>query len=381
MLKLIWIFIIAAAVSGLMTPVAIRIAPLIGAMDIPKDNRRIHKKPMPRFGGIAIFAGALAGFAYISPLTQQTRGLLVGAILILILGVADDIRGLKPKEKLAGQIICAAVAWFFTIRILGMANLFGGAYISFSVPVSFAVTVLWIVAITNTINLIDGLDGLAAGISCIACITISYTSYMTYNMKSCFILIALAGSCMGFLAWNFYPAKIFMGDAGAMLIGYLLSTVSLIGEYPTKGTTLFATITPLLILALPVFDTVFAVIRRAASHKPIMRADKGHLHHRIMAMGFGQRRTALALYSISAIMGMAGILWTIDRRLEALVLFMVGAVLIVVFMGIGIIDKNHSGNYGSIHGSPVEPPADYSSAPAFGTVRPRSNERTKGGAE
>jgi UDP-GlcNAc:undecaprenyl-phosphate GlcNAc-1-phosphate transferase len=339
MSRLIWVFLVAAAVTAAATPLAILIAPKIGAMDIPKDNRRMHKKPIPRFGGIAIFLGIAVGFISIAPLSQQTRGLLVGAVMILLLGIVDDLKDISAKVKLAGQIICAGVAWFFTIRILGMANLFGGAYISFSPPVSFIVTVLWIVAITNTINLIDGLDGLAAGITCIACFTIAYSSGLNPLSRTCLLSVSIAGACVGFLVWNMYPAKIFMGDAGSQLLGYLLSTVSLIGDYPTKGTTLFAAIVPMLILALPIFDTMFAIVRRAVSHKPIMKADKGHLHHRIMAMGFGQRRTVLALYCISAIMGIAGILWTSHKRMEALVLTMIAMCLIVVFLGIGLHHK------------------------------------------
>ena len=366
MSRLIWVFLIAAAVTAAATPLAILIAPKIGAMDIPKDNRRMHKKPIPRFGGIAIFLGIVVGFISIAPLSQQTRGLLVGAVMILLLGIVDDLKDISAKVKLAGQIICAGVAWFFTIRILGMANLFGGAYISFSPPVSFLVTVLWIVAITNTINLIDGLDGLAAGITCIACFTIAYSSGLNPLSRTCLLSVSIAGACVGFLVWNMYPAKIFMGDAGSQLLGYLLSTVSLIGDYPTKGTTLFAAIVPMLILALPIFDTMFAIVRRAVSHKPIMKADKGHLHHRIMAMGFGQRRTVLVLYSISAIMGIAGILWTIHRRLESFALALIAAVLIIVFLGIGIVNKKPENTIDE------HAPVSYADAPAFGKKKPLS---------
>ncbi|MCR4804057.1 MAG: undecaprenyl/decaprenyl-phosphate alpha-N-acetylglucosaminyl 1-phosphate transferase, partial [Clostridia bacterium] len=211
--------------------------------------------------------------------------------------------------------------------------------IAFPKAIAFLVTVLWIVGITNTINLIDGLDGLAAGITCIACLSVAYTAYVTNREETCTIILALAGATLGFLLWNFYPAKIFMGDAGSMLLGYLLASVSLIGDKPTKGTTLFATIIPILILALPIFDTAFAIVRRMANHRPIMQADKGHLHHRIMAMGFGQRRTVLALYSISAIMGVAGVMWTIHVRLACAVLTATAGMLIFIFLGIGIVHE------------------------------------------
>ena len=334
-------FLTALLVTAVLTPVAIKIAPKIGAVDVPKDNRRMHKKPIPRFGGIAIYLGALVGFIRLGVWNAQTIGLLVGSTCILLLGIYDDIKGLRPKVKLAGQIACAAILYFNTIQIRGMANVlpWGPWYIAFPKVIAFLVTVIWIVGITNTINLIDGLDGLAAGITCIACLSVAYTAYVTNREETCMLILGLAGATMGFLIWNFHPAKIFMGDAGSMLLGYLLASVSLIGDKPTKGTTLFATIIPILILALPIFDTAFAIIRRMANHKPVMQADKGHLHHRIMAMGFGQRRTVLALYSISTIMGVAGILWTLHVRLACGVLTATAGMLIFIFLGIGIVHE------------------------------------------
>ena len=334
-------FLLALLVTAVTTPIAIKVAPKIGAVDVPKDNRRMHKRPIPRFGGVAIYLGMLVGFFRLGEWNDQTLGLLVGSTCILVLGFADDIRGLQPKVKLAGQIFCAAILYFFTIQIRGMANVlpWGPWYIAFPKVIAFLVTVVWIVGITNTINLIDGLDGLAAGITCISCLSVAYTAYVTDREVTCLLTLALAGATLGFLIWNFYPAKIFMGDAGSMLLGYLLASVSLIGDKPTKGTTLFATIIPILILALPIFDTAFAIVRRVANHKPIMQADKGHLHHRIMAMGFGQRRTVLALYSISAIMGVAGILWTLHVRLACAVLTLTAGMLIIIFLGIGIVHE------------------------------------------
>ena len=334
-------FFLALIVTAVTTPLAIKIAPVIGAVDVPKDDRRMHKRPIPRFGGVAIYLGVLVGFFRLGDWNDQVLGLLVGSTLILLLGVIDDIKGLRPRVKLAGQIACAAILYFFTIQIRGMANVlpWGPWYIAFPKVIAFLVTVVWIVGITNTINLIDGLDGLAAGITCISCLSVAYTALVTDREVTCMLILGLAGATMGFLIWNFYPAKIFMGDAGSMLLGYLLASVSLIGDKPTKSTTLFATIIPILILALPIFDTAFAIVRRMANHKPIMQADKGHLHHRIMAMGFGQRRTVLALYSISAIMGVAGILWTLHVRLACGVLAVIAGTLIFIFLGIGIVHE------------------------------------------
>lgn len=334
-------FLLSLLITAVATPVAIKVAPKIGAVDVPRDNRRMHKRPVPRFGGAAIYLGVLAAFFRLGEWNDQALGLLVGSTCILVLGIADDIRGLSPKVKLGGQVLCAAILYFFTIQIRGMANIlpWGPWYIAFPGIIAFLVTVVWIVGITNTINLIDGLDGLAAGITFISCLSVAYTAYVTDRAVTCQLILGLAGATLGFLIWNFYPAKIFMGDAGSMLLGYLLASVSLIGDKPTKGTTLFATIIPILILALPIFDTAFAIVRRVANHKPIMQADKGHLHHRIMAMGFGQRRTVLALYSISAIMGVAGVLWTLHVRLACAVLTLIAGMLIVIFLGIGIVHE------------------------------------------
>jgi UDP-GlcNAc:undecaprenyl-phosphate GlcNAc-1-phosphate transferase len=343
---LLSVFVIAALVTAITTPLAIRLAPLIGAMDVPGDNRRVHGKPIPRLGGVAIYLGIMVSFYRLLPWSEQIFGIVLGGTFLLAIGIYDDIKSLNPRAKLAGQILCALVIFFFSVQIRGMTNLLpvGPHYLIFPTWLSLIVTVFWVVGITNTVNLIDGLDGLAAGIVCIACLSVAYTSAMSGRLGTAYIILAVAGATLGFLLFNFYPAKIFMGDGGSMLLGFMLASVSLVGDTPTKGTTLFATVIPVMILALPIFDTLFAIVRRMVNKKPIMQADKGHLHHRIMAMGFGQRRTVLALYSISAIMGVAGILWSSEMKLEALALFLVASCLIIIFLGIGIVDAGIEAN-------------------------------------
>ena len=335
------VFLLAVVVTALATPLCILIAPKIGAMDIPKDKRRVHKKPIPRFGGFAIYLGMLTGFFRLGNMSEQMLGIIGAATLIMIIGIVDDIKGVPAKIKLVGQIICAVLLWFSTLRFSGMANFFsfGPDYIVFPVWLSMAVTVFWIVAIINTINLIDGLDGLAAGVVLIACLSIAYIADYTDRPDTCIIILAVAGACAGFLFYNFNPARIFMGDSGSMLLGLLLASVSLVGDTPTKSVTLFSATVPVMLLILPIFDTSFAIVRRTVKHRPIFEADKGHLHHRIMAMGFGQRRTVLVLYSISGIMAVAGILWTMRMKGQALVLALIAGVLIFIFLGIGI-DEN-----------------------------------------
>ncbi len=342
-------FLVAAAITILLTPLAIRIAPKIGAMDIPKDNRRMHKEPLPRFGGTPLFIAIMATFLIFLDVDNQVRGLLIGSCLIYALGLIDDFVDLNPWIKLCGQILSALVLWFNTIQINGMANFlpFGPEYIVFPNWLSICITVFWIVGISNAINLIDGLDGLAAGITCIACIVVSYTAAYTGRSETSVMMLAVAGATFGFLFFNFNPAKIIMGDSGALLLGYLLASVSLYGVAPTKSTTLFSVIIPIFILALPIFDTSFAIVRRAVNHRPIMEGDKSHLHHKIVALGIGVRRAVITLYSISAIMGVAGILWTMKLKWEALILAFIAGTLVMTFLGIELPKKRRdelSGN-------------------------------------
>ena len=333
-------FFLAAAITVILTPIAIKLAPKIGAMDVPKDGRRMHDHPVPRFGGLGIFIGMLVAILICVPRTEgllgaaQVKGFLAGAAVIVIVGIIDDLKGLSPKQKLIGQVLAAIVPCMFSVRIFAISNFFGEGYFEFPDWFSIIVTIIWIVGIINTINLIDGLDGLAAGVSLISCIAVAYTSYLAGRPETCELVLAIAGAAFGFLLFNFHPAKIFMGDAGSMLLGYCLATMSLIGVSSTKGTVLFVSLIPIIILALPIFDTAFAIVRRVANHKPITVGDKGHLHHRIMALGIGQRRAVIALYCISAIMGVAGILWTMRMRIQAIVLAVIGATLIWVFLGV-----------------------------------------------
>ncbi len=326
------IFIVALIISFALTPLAIKIAPKIGAVDIPKDDRRMHTKTMPRFGGIAIYFGSMIAFAFFLPGTTDERmtGIAIGATLILIMGIVDDIRGLSAKVKLVGQIACACILYASSVRISFISDPFGEGLIEFHWAVSLIVTVMWIVGITNTINLIDGLDGLAAGVSFIATVAIAYIAYIHGRYEICMAFMALAGSCLGFLPWNFHPAKIFMGDGGALYLGFMIAAISVMS--PMKSATVIATILPIFVLALPILDTAMAILRRLKNGRPIMEADKGHLHHRIMNVGMGQKRTVLTLYCISGIMGVAAILISRDLFIDALLLIAIATTLIYVFM-------------------------------------------------
>lgn len=328
---------LAFVISCLLTPLSIRVASKIGAMDVPKDNRRMHKKAMPRFGGMAIFAGTEISLVVFCHSDPEVITILIGGVLIYAVGVADDLRGIPAKLKFLLQILCAAIIYIGGIRIDFIKNpLFGlmgddcPLYIHFPLALSLIITVIWIVGITNTINLIDGLDGLASGVAAIASAYISYAAVLSGQYGVGLAMIAVTGGALGFLPFNFHPAKTFMGDSGSLYLGFMIASISVLGS--TKGATLIVTIVPFLALGLPIFDTVFAIIRRWINGTPIMEADKGHVHHRIMNTGIGQRRTVLIMYCISAIMGMVSVMVVRREMLEALILTAVGAILLCVFV-------------------------------------------------
>jgi UDP-GlcNAc:undecaprenyl-phosphate GlcNAc-1-phosphate transferase len=328
------VFFTSLGLSLILTPVAIFLAPKIGAVDIPRDGRRMHDKPMPRFGGLAIFVGTMASIAiFLAPTSPHMTGILVGGTLIYLLGAVDDLRGIRARVKFIGQIVVACVTFALGVRITFITGFIGIdlGYTFFPMATSFIMTVLWIVGITNTINLIDGLDGLAAGVAALASLSIAYAAFITTgHSQATHAMLCLAGGALGFLPLNFHPAKIFMGDSGSLFLGFMLAVLSIEGA--TKSATVVATIAPVLVLGVPIFDTAFAILRRMINKRPIMEADKGHLHHRIMAAGFGQKRAVLMLYGISGSMGVAAVLLTRDLFVESLALLAISAALIYVFL-------------------------------------------------
>ena len=319
-------FVVAAAV----TPAAIKIAPKIGAMDIPKDERRMHKKPMPRFGGIAIYLGIMAALAVFALKDKGITSAMTGCTLIYMLGLIDDLKDLKPLVKLCGQIVCATVVYIMGVRIEFITNYFGPGNMAFGDVACFIITVLWLIAITNAVNLIDGLDGLAAGIAAISALCIGYVAYIHGQYVPTLAMMAIAGAALGFLPYNFNPAKIFMGDSGSELLGFSIAAVSILGT--VKSATIVVVIIPALVLGLPIFDTVMAIFRRLAKHQSIGTADKDHLHHRIMKAGFGQKRAVMILYCISGIMGIVAVLYSRGLTVEYLGLTAVAIMLIYVLL-------------------------------------------------
>lgn len=330
---------VAFMIAFIVTPLSIKIAPKIGAVDVPKDSRRMHRRTIPRFGGLAVFAGTMITVGFFLWDDPKIRVAMLGGALIYVLGVVDDLKNLHAGIKFGYQIAVAVMIYAMGIRISIINNYFGPGNWILSDAICFIVTVLWIVGITNTINLIDGLDGLAAGTSAIAALCIAYIAYIhgdTFGMVTvCVAMLALAGSCLGFLPYNFSPAKTFMGDGGALFLGFMIAVLSVIG--PLKRSTVIAVVVPVVVLAIPIFDTSFAIVRRIVNRKPIMEADKGHLHHRLMDAGYGQRRAVLMLYGISAIMGMAAVLISRELYKDACALAVIAAVYLYVFL----TDPNH----------------------------------------
>lgn len=302
-------FIIAAAVSFAATPLMMRLAKLVGAIDVPEDNRRVHTVPIPRLGGLAIFLGFVAALFYKYGFKHELLGVLTGASIIVTLGFFDDIKPLSAKFKFLVQIIAAVIVIQSGVKINGVTNplyfLFPEApYIKFGIW-SYPLTLFWIVGVTNAINLVDGLDGLAAGISTISAVTLLFAAMSTGQNVAAFLAAILAASALGFLPYNFNPAKIFMGDTGALFLGFMLSVISVTGAL--KGAAALSILVPIFAIGLPIFDTLFAMIRRTLSGKSMMEADKGHLHHKLLDAGMSQKQAVLTLYSISAVLGFSAV--------------------------------------------------------------------------
>lgn len=296
--------VISTIISAVSTPIVKKIAIKYGVVSIPKDNRRIHKKTMPLLGGMAIYISFIVTL-FLSKgfdLKPEDMGLILGATLIEIEGVLDDKFELRPLYKLMFQVCAAICLIIFGIKINAITNPFLRYESYFSISwLSIPFTILWVVGITNAINFIDGLDGLAAGLSLISAITIFVVAVMNSRAEAALLTAILSGAILGFLPYNFNPAKIFMGETGSALLGFLLAAISIQGAI--KSAAAFAIVVPILALALPIYDTLFAIIRRKINGKPISQADKGHLHHRLLDMGLTQKQAVLIMYFISAVLG------------------------------------------------------------------------------
>ena len=337
-------FIIAVVISLFMTPIAKKIAVKVGAIDIPKDERRVHKKPMPLMGGLAIYISIIVASLIFLAVDKTLVSIIIGGTIIVISGIIDDIKGLSPRMKLLFQIIAAIVLIFGDVKIDALTNPFTQS--SNLIPLngfSIPITIFWVVGITNTLNLIDGLDGLASGVAMIASLSFLFVANKFNYIQVMIMSSIVAGACLGFLPYNFNPAKIFMGDTGALFLGFILAALSIEGVMKSVAT--IAVVVPIIILGVPIFDTTFAIFRRLLNGKSIAEADKGHLHHRLLKMGFSQKKTVLILYSISAIFGLCAILIAKTNSKRAVIMSMLVFIITILLAGkMGLISSKKEDN-------------------------------------
>jgi UDP-GlcNAc:undecaprenyl-phosphate GlcNAc-1-phosphate transferase len=348
-MKIIYIaFLIALAVAYIATPFVIKLANRVGAIDVPKDNRRVHKVPIPRLGGIAIFIGFMVAVLVTFKMDTRLMSVLAGAAIIVTMGYFDDIKPLSAKVKLLVQIIAAVVVMYGGVLVVRVTNpmflIFGNPnqYIELGMW-SYPLTLVWIVGVTNAINLIDGLDGLAAGVSTISALSLAAVAFFLGQDYIAMLAAILAGATIGFLPYNFNPAKIFMGDTGSLFLGYMLAVLSIMGVL--KSTAALSIMVPILAIGLPIFDTFMAIVRRALSGKSLMEADKGHLHHKLLDIGLSQKQAVLTLYSISAILGFSAVAM-VEATLKV-AFFLVLAVFFLASMGVkylGLTDIKTNNN-------------------------------------
>ena len=296
----------------------------------------MHKEPIPRLGGLAIFGGFLASILIFGELDQTMLCVLLGASMIVALGIFDDVLALGAKLKFVVQIVAAAIpvcVGDLQIKLFTNLNPFSDTPYFHLGILAIPITIIWIVGITNAVNLIDGLDGLAVGVSSIAAITMLAVALLTGNMAIAVTMAALAGACIGFMPYNLNPAKIFMGDTGSTFLGYMLATVSIMGLFKFYAVISFAV--PFLILGLPIFDTANAIIRRVAAGRSPMSPDRGHVHHKLIDMGFNQKQAVAILYAISATLGLTAVVLTSSGEVKAIVLLL--AVLAAILVGACVI--------------------------------------------
>jgi UDP-GlcNAc:undecaprenyl-phosphate GlcNAc-1-phosphate transferase len=317
--------IIALLASFLLTPYIKQLAVKIGAVDKP-DKRKVHTQVMPRLGGLAIYLATMLAIVCSMPITRDLLGILLGGTWIVIVGVLDDKYSLPARVKLAGQVIAAVILVAFDVKIEWLNNPFGGYFYLEYLSIPF--TVFWVISFINVVNLIDGLDGLAAGVSGIASITVILVAVHQGYFPVATLTAALAGGIIGFIHYNFNPATIFMGDTGSMFIGYMLAAISIFGAVKSAAT--IALIVPAIALGLPIMDTAFAILRRYSNGRPIFQPDKGHLHHRLLAMGLSQRQAVLLMYGISIVLCLAAFVLA-----EANV-YVAAVVIVLILVGVAV---------------------------------------------
>ena len=320
------IIFVTFVASALLVPVAKKVAHHVGALDVPNE-RKVHTKPMPRVGGLAIFATFLLGYMMYAQSTAQMLSILMGGFVIFVLGMLDDIKPIPAKWKFLVQLMAAAIVVFYGNIVLSKVSAFG-ITINFPAPLNYMVTMIFIAAITNAINLIDGLDGLAAGVSSIYFATIATIALILNKLGGLDVILSLImlGATLGFLLHNFNPASIFMGDSGSLFLGFMISVIALLGF---KATTLTSLIVPICILAIPILDTVLAIFRRLLKGESIGAPDKEHFHHQLLKMKFGTKITVLIIYGINILFSAVSIFYVLGDNEIAIAIYIILMILLL----------------------------------------------------
>ncbi len=335
------VLLVTFLTSIIITPIIRKVAIHINAIDMPNE-RKIHKKPIARLGGLAIFLSFMLGYMLYARESTMMLSVLIGSFLIVLCGIIDDINPVKAKYKFLVQVIAAATVCIYGNLMLNEITIFG-LNLYFSAPWSQIITILFIVAVMNVINLIDGLDGLASGISSIYFITIAIIAFILNQRGGLDVILSLimAGATLGFLVHNFPPASIFLGDTGSYFLGFIISVIGLLGY---KATTLTSIVVPISILAIPIFDTASAIIRRLLKHQnPFTNPDKEHLHHQFLKMKFSQKNTILIIYFITILFSAVSVFFAIGDQKQAIIIYVILMIfLLLIVMKTDILFKHKS---------------------------------------
>ena len=325
-MRLLIAFLAGIVISLLVTPLTKKMARHFGVYDEP-DARKVHTGVMTRLGGLGIYCGFIAGILVYGEFSRTLLGLALSASIVVAVGLYDDIKNISPKMKLLGQIIAAIVLICFDVRLEFITNPITGAIFDLG-WIGYPITLLWLVGVSNAVNLIDGLDGLASGVSGIAALSLAVVSLAKgFTVSGCIALI-LVGGILGFLRYNFHPAQLFMGDCGALFLGFVIGALSILGL--SEGATIISFFIPIMVLGIPILDTLFAIIRRKMNHKPVFEADKGHLHHQLMARGFSHKDTVLFIYAITFLLGAFAVMVTLLPSVYSIFLLIFASALIMV---------------------------------------------------
>ena len=332
LIRAILIILTTFSISAVIMPLIIKIAYHIGALDKPRDeqdHRHIHKKVTPKFGGMAIYISFLIGYMLFGVHSVQMNAILIGSFFVILTGMIDDINSLKAKEQLLGQIIATIIVMFYGGILLNKISFFGITW-NFGL-FSYPITLVFFLGCINIIRLIDGVDGLSGGITSIFYLTIGIIALLQGKYGTLEITIAyiMLGSTLGFLLYNFNPAKTFAGEAGTTFMGYMIAVISLLGF---KGALLTSIVVPLITLAIPILDTLFAIIRRVIKHKKFYEGDKDHMHHQLLKMNFSQRKTVLIVYGIDLLFSAASIIYNIRGQKIGIIVYSILLILVIWFV-------------------------------------------------